>query len=873
MWRYVKLFRRFIIRSLVREKLRTSLIILGISLGVGVMVAVRLANSSALASFRAATESIAGETTLEITGVTGRFNELLLRDLYWLDAYGHMSPVIDGYAMTEPPRQNDTPGEFLHVLGVDILRDRSLRRYQLLRLSETERETTTREFLLLLVDPQAIVLTEKFARRYNLSIGSSIPLLVGDRRLVFTVRGLLRDEGPARALEGNFALLDLAAAQTVFNRLGLLDRLDVKLRSGIDPGQAEAAIAQRLPVGLTVAQPAQRYGQMEKMIAAFHFNLNALASIALLVGLFLIYNTVSISVITRRDEIGMLRAIGGSQLLVLALFLGEALLLASCGAGLGLGIGQMLANAAIHATASTVETFYFAAAVTQAATPRLLDTAEVLLAFAIALPLALLAATVPAREATRIEPLEAIRGAEQMSRNASPSCRYVGGALGLLLLGYGLSYLDPLAGLPVWGYLAALTLIFAGALLVPGTLWLLCRGNNVFSRITAIFAVERRLASANLGGALSRIAISVAALAVSLAMMVAISIMISSFRTTVEYWIGETLRADIYVRPFTKTSSTSEGEIAAEVVEQITNDPQVVAVDAFAAQTVQYQDNLITLASGNFDVVLTHGRLVFKAPRDAAVHVRQAIGQDAVTVSESFALRFKKNPGDRVELPTPLGPRSFTIAAVFYDYSNNRGVVVMDHSTYARYFPPTQPSSLSVYIRPGADATAVRDRLSQTLSSRFRLVFSTNETLRSEAMRIFDSTFTITRALEIIAIVVAALGVISTLITLILERQREFALLSILGATRNQIRRMVVIEAVLIGSTSQIIGLVIGILLSVVLIYVINVQSFGWTIQFHLPVRFLLQSTMFILLATAVAGLYPASRATGIDAVRFVREE
>jgi len=416
-------------------------------------------------------------------------------------------------------------------------------------------------------------------------------------------------------------------------------------------------------------------------------------------------------------------------------------------------------------------------------------------------------------------------------------------------------------------------LIFAGTLLVPETLRLICRGNSVFSRITAIFAVERRLASANLGGALSRIAISVAALAVSLAMMVAISIMISSFRTTVEYWIGETLRADIYVRPFSKTSSTSEGEIAAEVVKQITQDPQVAAVDAFAAQTVQYQENLITLAAGNFDVVLTHGRLVFKTPNDAPVQVRRAIGQDAVTVSESFAFRFKKNPGDRVELPTPLGSRPFTIAAVFYDYSNNRGVVVMDHSTYLRYFPPTQPSSLSVYVRPGADAITVRDRLSQALSSRFRLVFSTNETLRNEAMRIFDSTFTITRALEIIAIIVAALGVISTLITLILERQREFALLSILGATRNQIRRMVVIEAVLIGSTSQIIGLVIGVLLSVVLIYVINVQSFGWTIQFHLPVMFLLQSTVFILLATAVAGLYPASRASGIDAVRFVREE
>lgn len=873
MWRYGKLFRQFIVRSLVREKLRTSLIILGISLGVGVMIAVRLANSSALASFRAATESIAGETTLEITGVTGRFDELLLRDLHWLDTYGRLSPVIDGYAMTEPGSQDGTPGEFLQVLGIDILRDRSLRRYHLLRLSAEEREATTREFLLLLIDPHAIVLTEKFARRFNLQIGSLLPLLVGDRRIVFTVRGLLRDEGPAKALDGNFALLDIAAAQVAFHRLGFLDRLDLKLRPGVDAKAAEATIAQRLPVGLTVGQPTQRYGQMEKMIAAFHFNLNALASIALLVGLFLIYNTVSISVITRREEIGMLRAVGTDRLLILALFLGEALLLASCGAVLGLGIGQLLTNAAIRATANTMETFYFAAAVTQAATPRTLSGAEVMLAFAIALPLALLAATVPAREATRVEPLEAIRGTEQLSRNARPPLRYIGFAMGLLLLGYILSFLEPVAGLPVWGYIAALALVFAGAVLVPGTLWLLCRGTTGFSSISALFAVERRLASANLGGALSRIAISVAALAVSLAMMVAVSIMISSFRTTVEYWINETLRADIYVRPLTRTSSANDGEIATEVVELISKDPQVLAVDAFAAQTVRYQDTFITLAAGNFDVALTYGNIVFKAPADAYTQARRAIGQDVVTVSESFALRFKKNPGDRIELSTSRGPQSFTIAAIFFDYSNNRGVVVMDHSTHARYFPPTSPSSLSLYVEPGTDANAVRDRLSQTLSSRFLLVFSTNEGLRSEAMRIFDSTFTITRALELIAIVVAALGVISTLITLILERQREFALLSILGATRNQIRRMVVIEALLIGSTSQVIGLAVGVLLSVVLVYVINVQSFGWTIQFHIPKLFLLQSTALILVATAIAGLYPASRATGIDAVRFVREE
>ncbi|MGE0827018.1 MAG: FtsX-like permease family protein [Candidatus Binatia bacterium] len=871
---FTKLFRQFIGRALVREKLRTSLTILGISLGVGVMVAIRLANSSALASFRAATEATAGATTLEITGIAGRFDELALRELSWLSDYGQVSPVIDGFALLASSSTTTGQGEFLRVLGVDILRDRSLRRYKLLQLREDAGDPTTREFLLLLIDPHAIIVTEKFARRHRLHIGDALPLLIGDTRQTFTIRGLLRDEGPARALDGNFALLDLAAAQTAFQRLGQLDRLDLKVPPNIDATMAAAAIAQKLPPGLTIAPPEQRYGQMEQMIAAFHFNLNALASIALLVGLFLIYNTISISVITRRDEIGVLRAVGIERSVLLLLFLSEALLLASLGTCVGLGLGQLLAHAAVRTTSTTVETFYLSAAITQAAAPRLLGRSEVVLAFAVALPLALLAAIVPALEATRVQPIEAIRGAERLERSSYLSRRYLLVALVLFALSYGLCQLEPLGGLPVFGYVAALALMFAGACLVPEVLRGVCHAiRHPSIRRISLFSVERRLASANLGGAIPRVSISVAALAVSLAMMVAISIMISSFRTTVSYWIEQTLRADIFVRPITRIASTAEGELSPEVMQQITQDPEVAAVDALIARTVQYQGNPITLAAGNYSVVLNHGRLVFKAPVDAAEQLRRAIGKDAVSVSESFALRFKKSPGEQIELPTPAGLHPFTVAAVFYDYANNRGLVVMDQATYERYFPPAQPVSASIYLQSGADASAVRDRLSQALGRRFHLVFSTNETLRSEALRIFDSTFAITRALELIAIVVAGLGVVSTLITLILERRREFALLNIIGATRGHIRRMVVIEALLIGSASQLIGIGIGILLSLLLIYVVNVQSFGWTIQFHLPVAFLLQSTVGILLATAIAGLYPATRAAGIDAIQYVREE
>ena len=197
----------------------------------------------------------------------------------------------------------------------------------------------------------------------------------------------------------------------------------------------------------------------------------------------------------------------------------------------------------------------------------------------------------------------------------------------------------------------------------------------------------------------------------------------------------------------------------------------------------------------------------------------------------------------------------------------------MDRATYERNFGRFRPSNLSIYLDRGADATSVSERLVQKTADRFLLVFTTNRSLRAEIMRIFDATFRITYALEIIAIVAAGLGVVSTLITLILERRREISILRFIGAARSQIRRMIITEAIVIAAVSQAIGTATGLLLSFVLVYVINVQSFGWTIQFSIPYRFLAESTGLIVIIAAIAGLYPAMRAANLNAARLVREE
>jgi putative ABC transport system permease protein len=272
---------------------------------------------------------------------------------------------------------------------------------------------------------------------------------------------------------------------------------------------------------------------------------------------------------------------------------------------------------------------------------------------------------------------------------------------------------------------------------------------------------------------------------------------------------------------------------------------------------------LIVLGSGDFGVLLDHGALVFKTPTGAEAAMRAAIGRDAVVVSEALSLRFGVSPGDTIELPTAHGGRPFEVAAVYYDYATDRGVVAMDYTTFTRHYGELRPTSLSIYLRKGLDPAAERDRLMDALSDRHRVFIHTNASLRAEVLRIFDATFAITYGLEAVAILVAMLGITGTLITLMLERRRELAILRLVGTDLGQLRRMVVIEAGLLGIVSQIVGLAGGFALSLILIYVINVQSFGWTIQFHVPVAFLLQAVVVLLAATMLAGLYPARVAAG----------
>jgi len=862
----MRLFRHFILRPLAGDKVRTATTVIGVALGIAVVIAIQLTNASSIRGFETALETVAGRTAVEIIGAGTGIAESRLRELSWLREFGVVSPVIEGSAALVVGDARTLTSrrqmEAVKVLGIDILRDQPFRDYQLLELEIDEPkgssppEYTTQQFLQILTDERSVVITEKLAKGRGYQIGGELRLMIGDRVLPFVVRGYLKDEGPARVLDGNFILMDIAAAQLAFDRLGRIDRLDVLLPDGADLQRSLGEIASRLPAALSAQRPSRRGEQVETMLAAFHANLTALSWIALIVGLFLVYNTVTISVVARRQEIGTLRALGVTRRKVLWLFLGEAAALAVAGIALGLGLARLLADAAVTLTSRTVSTLYIAAV----AAPPDMNGGHVWTAIAIGLPLSLVAAAIPALEASRVPPTAAMRGHDtlEMRTGWRPATLVLPGLF--LAAAYGLALLPPIGRRPLFAYASSFALVIGAAFLVPAIMFGLARLGRVLLRRQ--LGVEGLLAHANLTSAIPRLSISVAALAVSLSMMVAIAVMIGSFRDTVVYWVGQTLRADLFIGPGIRPTVGSEQTISEDVIATLSRHPDVVVMDRFRNVDLVYDGNLAVLGAGSFEVVLQQGSLLFKSPADARARLRAAVGRDEVIVSEPFSMRYGRRDGDVIEIPTPQGPRRFRIAAVYYDYASDRGVVVMDRGTFANYFGELPPSGVAVYLRDGADPERVRTEMLEMLDDGHRAFIYSNRTLRAEILNVFDSTFAITYALELIAIAVAMLGVAGTLLTLVLERRRDLSLLRLTGADRRQVRRMVIIEAALIGGVSQGIGLAVGFALSMVLIYVINVQSFGWTIQFHLPTAFLMQASIAVVIATSIAGIYPARRAS-----------
>ena len=748
-------------RAISRDRLRNLITVLGVALGVAVVLAIRLANDGVLQSFRSSLDHVAGKSRLQVSAGEQGFDETLFPIIAGTPGVAHAVPVIEAVTPVA-----GFPAEVLLVLGVDVLADSSVREYR----------GPTPELadpLQLLTEPNAILLTERFARAHNLSVNGSIRLLAPTGPKTFVIRGLLSDQGAARTLDGQFAVLDIAAAQLSFGKLGRLDRVDVLLDSGAHAERVAAALRRRLPPDLGVERPEARNAQVEQMLGSFQLNLFVLSLIALFVGVFLVYNTMSVSVVRQRRQIGILRGLGVSRGQILLLVATEGGLIGVLGSALGVALGVLLARGTLGAVTQTVSSLYTFVRPGELRLPSTLIFQAVLLGCGTAVISSLL----PALEAATVTVRETMETAS-LERRYHPWLVACGGFV-LAFASYALAQGGPVAGRPLLGYGAALCLLLGTTLTCPAFLLVCQRALAASLRGSRLLAWK--VATGNLGRSLRRNAVTIGAMVVGLAMLVSVSTMIQSFRRTVEVWIQQTIRGDLYLSRATRLIRGADTRLPAATVEEVKRIPGVADVDGIRGLRVEDErGGRFLLGAGDFDVMARRGRLLFRHG-DSATILRGAKAEDRLIVSETFAERYRLREGDEVTLHPPGQTLRLRIAGVYYDYTTEGGLAVMDRSLFQKFWRDPWLTSIIIYLSPGSDPQAVRRELLRRLPTHDEIVLLSNRELKTRILEIFDQTFAITYALEVVALVVATLGILNTLIASVLERTREIGILRSVG--------------------------------------------------------------------------------------------
>ncbi len=885
------------LRHLARHPLLTGLSVVGIALGVAVVVAIDLASGSARLAFELANDSVAGKATDQVVGATA---DSLGDDLYRVIrvelGIADAAPVVEGYATAA----SGVPARALRVLGVDPFAERPFRVYSTGGPSTAgagngasdgagpgddkgDRGGVT-TLARLLTEPGAALVSPRLARQLGLASthgartrpAPRVDLLVGGVRRRLSLAGTLPEPAqgtPEAAALDDVIVTDIATAQEWLAEPGRLTHIDLLLPPGPAGDRARARIAARCGQACVVVPVAARSGAAAQMTRAFTLNLQAMSFLALLVGMFLIYNTMTFSVVQRRPLLGTLRALGVTRGELFGLILGEAVLLAVPATALGVGLGIGLATELVRLVTRTINDLYFVVNVRSLH----LDGLTLGKGLALGLGATLLAALAPAREATRIAPTLTLRRSFAEARLA----RQAGG---LALAGGGLAVaatgLLALSGRSLGlAYVGLFAVLGAAALATPFA-------TRAFARLARapaarVFGITGTLAARGIVASLTRTSVALAALTIAVATTVGVGIMVDSFRGTVVEWLGMTLQADIFVGPPSLVSRKGDATVLPEVLARIAATPGIAAINTIRNRRVRTADGdeigEVDLHAPTFG---DPGKGLPRRPRP--YRFRSAVdgdvyaaleAPDALAISEPYAFHHQVSVGSQVVLITDRGPRPLRVVAIYTDYASDEGGLMLARSTYERLFDDRGVSALSLVAAPGTDLARLRAEVAAAGGASQALVVRANRELRDASIAIFDRTFLITQVLRMLAVGVAFVGVLSALMALALERARELAVLRAIGLVPRQLAAVVTMQTSLMGLCAGILSLPLGIGLALILVYVINRRSFGWTLALELSPRVLAEAIALAWVAALLAGLYPAWKMSRANPARALRDE
>jgi putative ABC transport system permease protein len=831
---------------------QSMLMVIGISMGVAVVVGIDMANQSASRAFDLSTQAVTGQATHYISAGSQGIDENIYTQLRRAGIDTPIAPIISDY-ITVPQMEGIT----LQILGVDPFAEAPFRNY--LVGSQGLPITTLTPFL---AQPASVLISQNLAAGYNLTPGKTFEIEYTGRRQHVSVAGLLEplDSLSRRALNG-MLLMDIATAQELTGRMGQLDRIDLILPKDDDTRLAE--IQNLLPAGMRVLPVAARSGTVEEMTAAFRLNLTALSLLAMVVALFLIYNTMTFSVVQRRPLFGTLRSLGVTRREVFLLVVSEAFIIGILGALLGLISGVLMGRGAVRLVSQTINDLFFVTTVRDIPIP----LGSLIKGATLGILATSITAAFPAWEAASVPPRTALSRANLESK-AQKAVAWLGLAGFITILAGGVILLTPSKSL-ILSFSGTFAAVIGFALLTPlTTRWMMSAGSQLTSRIWGVLG---RMAPREVINSISRTSVAVAALMVAISVTIGVSLMVGSFRFTVETWMSQILHGDIYVSVPGATVSQLLKTLEPGVIPVLEDYPGVERVDLLQNATVDSPDGPIQIsANNNPNDGLEQIYLAADYPPD---EIWAAVEQGAVLVSEPLANRLDLPlHGGELALYTPDGLQSFPVAGIYYDYTSSQGSAIISLEQYRQLWDDERIAAAALILEPGVDADVLAETLEIQLAPIQSLLVRPNQALRADTLEVFDRTFAITGALQLMTTFVAFVGVLSAMMSLQLDKQRQLGILKAIGFTGRQLWQLIALETGLMGAVAGLLAMPTGYMLALILVYIINRRSFGWTLQMQIQPAPFVQALVIAVLAALLAGLYPAYRIiqrNTAEAIRF----
>jgi putative ABC transport system permease protein len=866
------LLRPVTLRRIGEHRLRSAMTVIGIALGVAVLVAVVTVNQAIVGSFGATLERISGKVHLEVKGGDTGLDEALQDKVRAVAGVRFATPVVERTLDLA-----DKPGEILAILGINFTEDpKALQALYDLDASELrakkEGAGVKQEFdedpLAMLDVPRQIVVTQAFAQKHGVAMGGTVDLMTKDGRQPFTIFGVVEAKGPMKAFGGSLAIMDYMDAQEVFGLGRRVDRLDVAIDRPAEPGrieQVETALQQALGGKFDVERPSRRQQRQEHLLRSFKLALTIGAGIALIVGMFLIYHTLSISVAQRRSEIGILRATGAVRGQIVRLFTLEGAVFGLVGALLGLGFGAILARVMLNQSAASISEIYVRVHVYDARVPSWVMAAGVV----VGVTCSALAALVPAWRASRLSPVETIRTLAQHLHPAPglgfTAREYAG--LGCFALAPLATLPPPIDGFPFFG-LTSLFLIVLGTTLLAR--WAVIASNRVLGPLVSrAFGIEGRLAADNVSRSAGKGAVTAASLMVGLSMVLASTVMVHSMRQSIDAWVMQAVPADLFVTAGSKLGGIQNQPLDPELAKEIARLPGVEGVDLVRLRNVDFMHSRIILLSLDGAIRFKHKTswpiTRWVGNRDTVMQRMQA--GEGVIVAETLAHRFGQHPGGTIELQTIHGRVSFPIIAATTDYSSDQGAVFIDRKLYMRHWQDDQVDTFEPYLLPGADVNQVRDEIVKRWGAKYHLFVLTNREFRNEIGKMIDRLFSVTGALEFVTVIISLLSVVNTLLTAILDRMREIGVLRAIGMLRRQLAKVILVESLCLAVVGAALGIAVGCVNGYLVITVVNTQDTGWQVPPLYPVATMLGYAALLVAVGVLAAVYPAQVAGKVKVV------